>query len=139
MKTFKVKKLAMSSTKFKVRSFGKPKNLEAELAAEMDQVAAVVEKTAEQLRMDRETARTQQQFLDEFDTEFWFCVVFQSREQKDAFLKQTGWGEKLDADKYLSGTRLAREMGLQLPPSPKWRPAPAPGPRWKALARPLKP
>ncbi len=139
MKKFAVKTFAVKA--FKVKQFGPPPpDLEVELNAEVDAAGALI-KTAEQLRMDREAQRTGQQFTDEFDSEFWVCFVFQTRAQKDAAvaaLKARGLLPETAGDKYLSGTALARKLGVALPEGPKWRPAPAAKPRWKALARPLK-
>lgn len=47
------------------------------------------------------------------DTEYWACLCFQTREQKDAFLKA------LDllkfGDKYLDGQKVAAQLGVELP------------------------
>lgn len=48
------------------------------------------------------------------ETEFWFAMYFQTREQKDAFLKAVKWFEM--GDKYLDGLLVAKEMGVELPP-----------------------
>ncbi len=50
------------------------------------------------------------------ETEFWFAMYFQTREQKDAFLKAVKWFEM--GDKYLDGLLVAKEMGVELPPRP---------------------
>lgn len=50
----------------------------------------------------------------ENDTEYWFCVCFMTREQKDEFLQQAGW--TLLGDKYLSGEWVAKKMGITLSP-----------------------
>ena len=47
------------------------------------------------------------------DSEFWFAVGFQSREQKEAFMaamKWLGYG-----DKYLNGCHIAEDSGIKLP------------------------
>jgi hypothetical protein len=51
------------------------------------------------------------------DTEYWFALHFDTREQKEAFLKVLGW-DSLDSDKYLDGVELARRLGIPLPPTP---------------------
>lgn len=55
------------------------------------------------------------------DSEFWFAVAFQSREQKEAFLSAMQW--IANGDKYLNGVALADQMGIELPevnlPKPK--------------------
>jgi hypothetical protein len=55
------------------------------------------------------------------DSEFWFSVVFKSREQKEVFLKAMNWLQ--EGDKYLVGPVLAEISGIDLPdvslPTPK--------------------
>lgn len=48
------------------------------------------------------------------DAEFWFAVCFQSQDQKDAFLAAVPWDTD-GADKYIDGTKLARQLGIPLP------------------------
>jgi hypothetical protein len=60
-------------------------------------------------------AEERKQMLDTCDSEYWFCVCFQSRDQKEAFLKAMKWFEH--GDKYLDGTYLAKRAGIELPPS----------------------
>lgn len=46
-------------------------------------------------------------------SEFYFCVVFKSREQKEAFLAAaglTGYG-----DRYLDGEKVAAKLGVAIP------------------------
>lgn len=47
------------------------------------------------------------------DSEYWFAVCFQSREQKEYFLKKVGW--LLAGDKYLDGSFVAMKLGVELP------------------------
>ncbi len=47
------------------------------------------------------------------DSEFWFAVCFESREQKELFLQALEWITL--GDKYLDGTELARQLGIPLP------------------------
>jgi hypothetical protein len=47
--------------------------------------------------------------------EFWFCVVFQSMEQKNVFLRAMKWD--LISDKYIDGKALAKFQGVTLPTS----------------------
>jgi len=50
------------------------------------------------------------------DSEYWFCICFQSREQCLAFLEAKGWlTETNDSDKYLDGLEVARLEGVELP------------------------
>lgn len=46
------------------------------------------------------------------DSEFWFCMFFQTREQKEAFVRHFG----LPTDKYIDGQDAAARMGVTLPP-----------------------
>lgn len=48
------------------------------------------------------------------DSEFWFAMYFQTREQKEAFVAALG----LKQDKYIDGQEAARIMGIALPPRP---------------------
>lgn len=52
------------------------------------------------------------------DTEFWFAVYFQSREQKEAYLRAIGYGGPKDPDKYIDGQRLAAKQCIALPARP---------------------
>lgn len=47
------------------------------------------------------------------DSEYWFAVCFQTREQKDKFLKELGWFDH--GDKYLDGYLVAKSVGVTLP------------------------
>lgn len=51
------------------------------------------------------------------DSEYWFCMCFQNREQVEEFLRQTGWGKE-DA-KYVDGVNVARSLKVKLPEAPK--------------------
>jgi hypothetical protein len=46
-------------------------------------------------------------------SEYWFCMVFETREQKDIFLNAMGWINL--GDKYLDGTQIARMNNIELP------------------------
>ena len=48
------------------------------------------------------------------DTEFWFCVFFQTREQKEAYCKAMGY----EHDKYIDGEAEAHRQGIALPERP---------------------
>lgn len=47
------------------------------------------------------------------DSEYWFAMCFQTREQKEAFLKAMEWFEL--GDKYIDGQAVAKQMGVELP------------------------
>lgn len=50
------------------------------------------------------------------DSEFWTCLVFQSREQAEEFARKLG----LDpGEKYLSGFHLASKLGIELEAYPE--------------------
>jgi hypothetical protein len=71
-------------------------NLEKETLEEIGDV----EKSFRE-RMNAESKR----FRDMCDTEYWFCVCFTSREQKEEFLKKIG----METDvKYIDGKDMAR-------------------------------
>lgn len=71
-------------------------NLEKETLEEIGDV----EKSFRE-RMNAENKR----FRDMCDTEYWFCVCFTSREQKEEFLKKIG----METDvKYIDGKDMAR-------------------------------
>ena len=55
---------------------------------------------------------SQERFRVAVDPEFFFCMVFQSRAQKDEFLKAAGWYEL--GDKYLNGLEVAQKMGIEI-------------------------
>jgi len=46
------------------------------------------------------------------DTEYWCCLYFQSREQKEQFLIAMDWLKY--GDKYLNGLKIAAEQGIEL-------------------------
>lgn len=48
------------------------------------------------------------------DSEFWFAVCFQTRDQKEEFLRAIGFDMNLEGDKYLDGMALARALGIKL-------------------------
>jgi hypothetical protein len=47
------------------------------------------------------------------DSEYWFAVCFQTREQKDAFLEAVDWYQH--GDKYLDGAFVAKQLNIKLP------------------------
>lgn len=97
-------------TKAEVKAEGRLERLAAEEAA-LDEVA----------RGFRERRKTEaKRFEDATDSEFWFAVCFESREQKEAFLKALQWTLATGGDdKYLDGTVLAKKCGIELPPAPR--------------------
>lgn len=79
-------------------------DLEADTGAEASALLTAFKKKAEAEQSRFELAT---------DSEFWFAVCFQSREQKEAFLKAISWLSH--GDKYLDGLTLAGQMGITLP------------------------
>jgi len=53
---------------------------------------------------------TQERFRVATDPEFFICVCFQSREQKNEFLRLAGWDDL--GDKYINGLDVARRLGV---------------------------
>lgn len=70
---------------------------------------------AEQAFKDRAAAEAKR-FELATDSEYWFAVCFQSREQKEQFLRALAerFGLKDDGDKYLDGWELAKALGIKL-------------------------
>jgi len=62
----------------------------------------------------RERAKTEaDRFTLATDSEYWACVCFQTREQKEAFLAALNILKF--GDKYLDGELVAKELGVTLP------------------------
>jgi len=59
-------------------------------------------------RIKREEKRRR----DTTDSEYWCCLVFQSRAQKNDFLNSTGWIR--DGNKYIDGRFVAKKLGIRL-------------------------
>lgn len=57
--------------------------------------------------------KEQERFRLATDSEYWCCLVFQTREQKEAFLSTMKWIRH--GDKYIDGVKVAREMGVEIP------------------------
>jgi hypothetical protein len=68
-------------------------------------------KSAFQVRAAEEAKR----FEAATDSEYWCALVFETREQKEAFLAAMRWLQH--GDKYLDGILLARQQGVALPPA----------------------
>lgn len=80
-----------------------PANAEADSVAELNEL--------QQAFKDRAEA-DQQRFVEATDSEYWFAVCFQTREQKEEFLRKTGLGET--DEKYLNGLEVARKLGVAI-------------------------
>jgi hypothetical protein len=71
----------------------------------------------------RRAAREEQRFADAADSEYWVALCFQTRAQKEEFLRTTGWGAP--DEKYLDGMAVADALDITLdagvPPEPLLR------------------
>jgi len=100
-------------------------------------------KKAEQLSKDemrevhnafKDRAKNEQaRFMRAVDSEYWCCICFQTREQKEAWLKATGLAAI--GDKYLDGKRVAAKMRVILPSVPKSQPIKAVDKKLLALVK----
>lgn len=78
-----------------------------------DVEAVALQEASEVLTAFRSAAsREDQRFLDATDSEYWVAVCFQTREQKEEFLRKARI-EHL-GDKYLDGMKVAQVMGIEL-------------------------
>lgn len=48
------------------------------------------------------------------DSEFWFAVCFETREEKEAFLRAAGVKKQIMGDKYLDGRKLAQVLKINM-------------------------
>ena len=77
---------------------------EADSAADLDAVQAGFRKRAKD---------EGKRFALATDTEYWSCICFQTREQKEAFLAAIGVLQY--GDKYLDGALVAKALGIEVP------------------------
>lgn len=81
---------------------------------------------------DRAT-REDQRFVDATDSEYWIALCFQTREQKEDFLREAGLTDL--GDKYLDGMQVAKRLGIALvsriPSLPRFKIDPT----WSRLTR----
>jgi hypothetical protein len=56
---------------------------------------------------------SQERFRVAIEPDFYFCVCFQSREQKDEFLKLAGW-EGVEGARFVNGLEIARQMDIPI-------------------------
>ena len=61
--------------------------------------------------MERNRAE-QERFRLATDSEYWCCLVFQSREQKEQFLQAMKW--MVHGDKYIDGVKVAKSLNVEL-------------------------
>ena len=72
-----------------------------------------VELDAVQAGFRERAAQEAERFKDATDSGYYSCLVFENREQLDAFL--TGIGMLNRGDLYLDGREVARALGIDLP------------------------
>lgn len=54
------------------------------------------------------------------DSDFFACIVFQSKKQRDEFLRKVGWQRLLEERQFIDGLLLARHLGVSIEePTPK--------------------
>lgn len=80
-------------------------NVEADTKAELNALQSGFIARAKQENARREKAT---------DSEYWFCVCFQSRDQVEEFLKKSGWAKP--NVKYIDGQQVAKAIGVKLTP-----------------------
>jgi len=90
---------------------------------DMDAEATVNQETDDMMQMLRENRRNNaERFRDIEAGEFWFCVCFQSRSQKEDFLRlllerySPSTPVEKFGDKYVSGLELAEMLGVGIEP-----------------------
>jgi len=67
----------------------------------------------EQAFIDRKKAE-QARFTQAVDSEYWVALCFQTREEKEDFLRKLGL--LAQGDKYIDGRQAAKKIGIQLDP-----------------------
>lgn len=82
--------------------------------------------------------REQRLALDSNDSEYWFCVCFESREQKEDFLQRFPGLLKV-GDKYIDGREMARAFGFVLASDKRAFHTLPVNLRWKRFALPVQP
>lgn len=86
--------------------------------ASIDYESGDVEKTSQEevsallTGFQERAKREQERFTLATDSEFWFAIGFQSREQKEEFLRAMSWLSY--GDKYLNGLHIAEDSGIKL-------------------------
>lgn len=86
-------------------SFEYPGTLEGDATEEVSEILQTILEERQQLR-DKFRLRA--------DREYFVCICFQSKEQKEDFLRQMGWLSW--GDRYLDGLRCAEALGFDLEP-----------------------
>jgi len=58
--------------------------------------------------------KQQDEYRDETDVNYYFCVCFQNMAQRDAFLTATGWDKP--GARFVDGLKLAASLGVDIKP-----------------------
>lgn len=87
-------------------------NTEADSKAELD---ALQQAFAEREKHGKEANAVTEWMNSALDSEYWFCVCFINRAQKDEFLKRSGLIQL--GDKYLDGRKVAKLLGVPVQPA----------------------
>lgn len=96
--------------------------------AEPEEIKAAADELERMAGLKERKKKHRAAALERDDTEFYTVVVFQSREQREAFMTHLGLGPE---ERYTDGRAVADLLGLELPPDP---PAPARRPKREAAA-----
>lgn len=97
--------------------------------AEVDSLAEVTELQAAFRKRKKDESR---RFELATDSEYWCAFVFQTRDQKETFLKAVGL--LAYGDKYLDGELVAEKLGIKLPAEiPHYNIDKKPDPKWAGL------
>lgn len=83
----------------------KPVDPEADSSKELNALQAAFAERARNEAARKELAT---------DSEFWCCLVFQTRDQAEAFAESLGQ----PGEKYLDGRPIAKRLGVSIPPDP---------------------
>ena len=71
-----------------------------------NQISEVLRKFKEQKKSEAKT------YWENVDSEYWFCLCFQTRQQKDDFLAALKWDRF--GDKYLDGIEVMKAMRIPI-------------------------
>jgi hypothetical protein len=87
-------------------------------------------------RMGERAKADSARFADATDSSFYACLVFQSSDQRDAFIEAMKWRDSQDDEDpcYIDGVAVAQSMGIPLPQCPPMRKQ-RQTERWAKLAR----
>lgn len=87
-----------------VEEEGNDKTLEENTSADLEKIQSAFMKRATQ---------ENKRFEEATDSEYWVALCFQTREQKDKFLKNAGW--LAFGDKYIDGRKIAKLLKVPIP------------------------